>query len=251
MPIDRPYRRTCRQFSDGEYSEGGRWRYIRHERYAKSPEHYIRAFLLLLKDLQNLFDYIEPADENLVCYSYRIYELLFRSCVEVEANCKAILNENGYTKSGDMNMRDYKKINASHRLSSYEVKLPFWHGSNDLRKPFDSWTAGSSLPWYMAYNETKHNRHDSFHKATFGHLIDAVCGVLVLLSSQFYTEDFSPGNTLLALSGPRDGMESAIGEYSRIKFPDDWPISERYDFDWQVLKNDSDPFQEFDYSKVP
>ena len=60
MPITRPYRRTCRAFWDGHYAEGGRWRYIQHPRFAQTPGHYIRAVLLLLKDLQGLFDYVSP-----------------------------------------------------------------------------------------------------------------------------------------------------------------------------------------------
>lgn len=89
MAITRPYKRTCRQFADGQYTEGGRAKYILHPRYARSPEQYVRSFLLLSKDLQEFFDYIEPADVN--CYSYRIHALLLRACVEVEANCKAII----------------------------------------------------------------------------------------------------------------------------------------------------------------
>lgn len=54
----------------------------------------MRAFLLVQKDLQELFDYVEPADKKLCCYSYRIHELLMRTCIEVKANCKAILSEN-------------------------------------------------------------------------------------------------------------------------------------------------------------
>jgi len=69
---------------DGSYANSGHGRYILHARYAKSPQHYVRAFLLLLKDLQKLFDFIEPSDANLSCYSYRIHELLLRTCVEVD-----------------------------------------------------------------------------------------------------------------------------------------------------------------------
>ena len=250
MAVTKPYRRICRQFTGGSYSEGGRSQYIEHPKYAKSPEHYVRAFTLLLKDMQELFDYIEPADKNLSCYSYRVHELLLRACVEVEANCKAILTENGYTKSGDMNMGDYKKINTSHRLSSYEVRMPFWHGPSNIRKPFLPWATGGGLPWYQAYNATKHDRNQSFDSATFEQTIDAMCGLVVLVSSQFYTYDFGPGDSFLALEGSRDGMESSIGGYFRIRYPSDWPLDQRYDFDWQTLEQISDPFQEFDYSVV-
>lgn len=250
MPVNRPYRRTCRQFTDGSYTEGGRWEYMLHPKYAQSPEHYVRAFLLLLKDLQDLFDYVEPADNNLDCYSYRIHALLLRACVEVEANCKAILKENGYTKSVYMTMDDYKKINTTHRLSSYQVKIPNWNGEKNIRFPFLPWARGRPLPWYDAYNTTKHDRHKKFEEATFEHLLDASCGLLVLLSAQFETNDFSSGDTLLSVNGPGDGMKSGIGGYFRVRFPNDWPDKMKYGFDWQKLKHEKDPFQTIDYKKV-
>lgn len=250
MPVERPYRRTCRQFVNGSYAEGGRGQYMVHPKFSQSPEHYIRAFLIILKDLQVLFDYVEPANKNHSCYSYRIHSLLLRACVEVEANCKAILKENGYSRSGDWNMNDYKKIEKTHLLSLYEVKVPIWNGEGAIRSPFSAWSTGASLPWYEAYNITKHDRHSAFEGATFKHLIDACCGLLVLLSAQFETNDFSPGDSALIIEGSSDEMESGIGGYFRVRFPVNWPMELRYDFDWQKLKNESDPFQNIDYSKI-
>jgi hypothetical protein len=170
--------------------------------------------------------------------------------VEVEANCKAILSENGYARAGDWNMRDYKKIEKTHLLSAYEVKVPTWSGSSAMWTPFAAWRSGASLPWYKAYNETKHDRHLKFEEATFKHLIAASCGLLVLLSAQFETNDFSPGNTLLAVGGAGDGMESGIGGFFRVRFPDNWPLELRYDFDWQTLCKESDPFDVIDYASI-
>jgi len=65
MPVSKPYRRTIRQFIDHHYAEGGRWKYIRHPRFATEPEHYVRAFAIIQKDLLELFDFVEPADTNL------------------------------------------------------------------------------------------------------------------------------------------------------------------------------------------
>jgi hypothetical protein len=209
---------------------------------------YIRGFFLLQKDLEHLFEYIEPGDDNLKCYSIRVHELLLRACVEVEANCKAILRENGYPKRKKKlwTMDDYRKVNYSHRLFSFDVKLPYWRGEQRIRRPFGAWGSGEKLVWYQAYNATKHDRQEGFKNATFEHAIDAVCGVLALLSAQFRAEDFS-GRDALVANKPADGFEHAIGEYFVVRYPD-WPQAEQYDFVWDELKGEDDPFQNFLYT---
>lgn len=248
MPVRKPYRRTLRQHLDGTYAESGKWMYILHPRYAQSPSNYIRAFLLIQKDLIELFDFIEPADQNMPCYSYRIHALLLRTCVEVEANLRAILSENGYSKQGNWNMKDdYSKVNESHRLSSYVVKIVNWHGECSERKPFVEWASAGSLPWYSTYNSTKHNRHEKFSEATFDSLVTAVSGLAALMAAQFYNHEYSFGGTLLCDSGVDDGFDSGIGDVFRIRFPNDWLMEERYEFNWQEMENDPDPFQSFAY----
>jgi hypothetical protein len=229
-----------------EHYPGGPFSYVHHPAFAKEPQMYIRGFLLLQKDLEQLFEYIEPSDQNLLCYSFRVYELLLRSCVEVEANCKAILLENAYRRSGNLTMKDYRKIEASHRLSGYEVKLPYWLGAQRIRRPFALWAEGKSLAWYQAYNEAKHNRSEGFAEATLEHAVDAVCAVLVLLSAQFHDEDFIR-DTVVAGS-PSDAFDYAIGGYFVVRYPF-WMPEDRYDMlDWPVKGiTEDDPFQNFPY----
>jgi hypothetical protein len=247
MSVIRPFRRTFRPIADGSQ---GNWSYILHPKFAQSPEHFVRAFILLQKDLDTLSNYVEPAEDNLKCHSFRIHELLLRACIEVEANCKAILLENGYRKSDNLDMRDYKRINVSHHLSSYEINVPIWRGRGSLRKPFAAWANAGKLPWYDAYNQTKHDRHTEFKLASFENMLDAIAGLTVLLSAQFWNHDFGPASRLLSISGPDDGMESAIGDFFRIKFPTDWTSDERYQFDWNQIKDESDPFQNFNFEAV-
>jgi hypothetical protein len=247
MGVSRPYRRTVRPFADGEYSEGGRWMYVEHSAYAKDAEHYIRAFGIIHKDLIELFDYIEPADANLMCYSYRIHELLTRACIEIEANLKAILVENGYSKSGNWTMEDYRKVERSHRLSSYKVKLPTWQGTTHTRLPFADWKAGGGLRWYQDYNAAKHDRHGDFVRANFSALLDAVTGLVALRCAQFFNAGASPGGYLI-LNGPNDGFDETLDDYYRVALPRDWPAAERYDFDWQSIKDEADPFQSYAFA---
>lgn len=255
MSINRPFKRTCRQFVDGHYSEGGRWTYLLHPKYATDPRHYVRAFLLIQQDVLDLFSYVEPSDTNLSTYSHRIQQLLMRTCVEIEANFTAIFLDNRYAKaSQNLNIGDYKLINISHRLSSYEVRIPGWKGAMGRRRPFSAWESNDPLAWYRAYNKSKHNRHENFHLATFDALMDAFCGLNVLLSAQFMDEDYSPGSRSLSLSGScytyegDDGMAPSIGGVLRIRFPTDWPTADCYEFVWPQIATLEDPFENFDYA---
>lgn len=234
------------------------WAYIVDKAYAKTPIHYIRAFKLIQDDLERIFEYLEPSDESLNTYSYRIHELLMRTCIEVEANLKSILNENTYTPdpkrsdSQNYNIGVYRKIEFTHHLSSYEVILPIWNGSERTIKPFQAWGTREALDWYRAYNESKHDRHEAFKKANFGMLVNAVAGLLAVLSAQFGTVDFSSGPSALLLSEDAiDGSSYAIGSLFRIKFPADWIEEEQYDFDWQAIREKPDRFAKFDYDTIP
>ena len=99
MSIEKPYKRIFRpkinEPDDAYYCTDldiGKHRYVFDDSYAESPQSFVRAFLLIQEDLQKLFEYIEPSEQNLKVYSHRIHELLFRTCNEIEANFKAIFN---------------------------------------------------------------------------------------------------------------------------------------------------------------
>jgi len=263
MSQPKPYFLTVRQFTDGHYTLSGRARYIKHPSYSKRPSNYIRSYLLLQKDLQDLFNYIEPSDTSLKTYSFRIHELLTRTCIELEANFKAIFALNKYTRArrrgANLNIEDYCKINQSHYLSEYHVKAPYWSENvmTAVRQPFKDWgtppdpTKPWILSWYQDYNSTKHDRANSLHLANFENLLDAFCGLVALIASQYLFEDFSPGPELLAASsGWNDGFEPSIGDYFRIVIPRHVPAAERYDFDWETLSRDPSPIQQFDYDAI-
>ena len=255
MSIKKPYKRTSRQLSDGSYSNSGNWRYLLHEDFAQDPQHYIRAYLLLQKDLINLFNYVEPCDQNLKTISFRIHELLIRACIEIEANFTAILRENIYSKTNNLNMSDYKLINQTHRLSSFKASVPIWKGLSNMRCPFEDWEKDKPLKWYQAYNKSKHDRHENFDKATFENLIDAMCGLTIILSAQFHNVDYSPNEKILSI-GPyynykgNDGLETGIGGYFRILFPKDWPAEERYDFNWSELEKTESPIDRINFDTL-
>ena len=247
MPVNKPYKRTVRQLVDGSYSNSGNSGYIDHLDYAKSPEKFIRSFLLIQNDIKKLFEYIEPADKNKETYSYRIHGLFVRVCIEVEANCKAILRENGYKKTNYLNMEDYRLIEKTHRLSEYKVKLPRWEGRYGSYRPFGEWAENGELRWYGHYHGIKHDIHTNFKHANIKNLIEATCGLVALLSAQFLNEDFSPEPGSLIIGSLRSDMESSVGGYFWVKYPA-WDKKDRYDFEWQSIKNKPNIIQCHDYN---
>ena len=246
MSIQKPYKRTTRAFTNERIQEGGLKNYIFHKDFANSPQNYIRAYLIIQKDFLNLLDYIEPSDTNLKTYSFRIHELLVRVCIEIEANCVAILSENGYHKSGNLTMSDYKKINKSHKLSSYEVKFPVWKGKENIRKPYENWASDKRLDWWEGYNNSKHDRQKEFEKATFKNLTDALCGLIAIISAQFEDNGDFISEEIYYFKDIGEGMNLAIGGYFRIKYPV-WTEDEKYNFKWSEIEKDENPIEKYKY----
>lgn len=259
MIHSKPYHRNLRPCRTvGGYQSYSRSDFIIDPDYARNPSHFVRAFNLIQDDLQAIFEYVEPSDECLGAYSYRMHALLMRTCIEIEANFKAILEENIFTPSGKYpNMADYRKIDYTHRLSSYEVMLPIWNYQPKIFAPFAIWKAmrgqaaqGSVSPsWYKAYNASKHDRHYEFRQASFGSLVEAVAGLLVVVSSQFGCHDFNPGPGHLLYSVPYP-FEPAIGHLFKVKYPNDWADNELYDCNWGLLKKETDRFAKFNFDAI-
>jgi len=261
MTLHKPYKRTIRMLANGTYRNHGHWQYLLHPKFASDPQHYIRAFLLIQEDLQKLFEFVEPCDENKNTISLRIQELLTRVCIEIEANFTAILTENKYSNTGNWNLKnDYCLIEYTHKLSAYEVKFPVWKGESHTRIPFANWSKKSNknwhvLDWYQAYNKSKHDRHLHFDKATFDTLLNSISGLVVLLSAQFMNESYSPNPKSLGIGSiysfdynPK--METAIGDYFRVQFPEEWEENEKYGFDWQAISQLDDPINKIDYDII-
>jgi hypothetical protein len=98
VSLSKPFHRNVRAMKPTPNSGYSGWAYIEDPDYAKNPEHYVRALILIQNDLMSIFEYVEPSEEGRSAYSYRIHALLMRTCVEIEANFKAILEENTATR---------------------------------------------------------------------------------------------------------------------------------------------------------
>lgn len=260
-PFHRTYRPVTKSESNYWYSS---WAYITDREYSQNPEHYVRWFLLIQEDLKKLFEFIEPSDINLKTYSFRIYELFMRVCIEIEANFKAILRENNFTpfyqnweRNGQprdeskWKLSDYKKVNKTHFLSGYSVEFPVWNWERKIFSPYKEWGIQDKLSWYDAYNNCKHDRYQKFAEANFENLLWAISWLLVLLTSQFRDVSFQPWVETLATNsgGQYYDWEFGIWDYFIIDFPD-FPEEIVYNFNWSELKKEGSRFDKIDYNNI-
>lgn len=236
--INRPFKRTYRPNRETSSL------YEHDERFAINGRQYIENFKLIQKDLLHLFDYVEPCEENKTTFSMRIHELYVRACIEVESNFVAILKENDYSKHGNWNIVDFKKINATHLLSKYSIKVPHWHGRDFRFAPFQDWENTDTLFWYQAYNKIKHNKYKDYSKANLFNLLNAVSANLILLSSQFFIHDINLFWDMYNLGN--ESTHLAIGKYFQITFPD-FPDEMKYNFNWQEIKGEPEPFENLQF----
>ena len=140
MSIVKPYNRIWRSlkgYDPNSFTETRTLRYLYDDRFVCQGEMrtLITTCRLMFQDLYQLFYFIEPHDDNLNTYSHRVYELYFRATTEFESNCKRILEENGYVRSGNWNINDYEKISSVARLPEYKVKFKRWTTAYDF-EPF-------------------------------------------------------------------------------------------------------------------
>jgi hypothetical protein len=245
MSLTKPYFRIARGISyddeDDLFTP-----YVLDARYCQERSSLCRAYKILQKDLETLFEYIEPCDSNNETYSHRTFELMLRICTEFEANCKGILAANNYNNnSNNLNIKDYWKINTATKLSDYKLILKTWHPNPLELRPFSQWQHADYQPlsWYQAYNDAKHNRDTKFHRSNLECTIQALAGLLCILYAQFNihtTHLYRPPQMLYSEDSlGMEGLEGSIFDIS----PPTWSDLESYDFEWKVLKHTPDPFE--------
>lgn len=119
----------------------------------------------------DVFRTVEPVTPNLQTYGHQIRQLLILACNEVETQTKGILKANNCPGAGkNMNIKDdYFKLAKPMKLSAWKVRLASYPDYPEL-VPFAAWSGPDyqPLPWYRAYNDTKHDREGAFAKGIIG-----------------------------------------------------------------------------------
>jgi hypothetical protein len=148
----------------------------------------VQQIELLLEDLAAIFRVVSPSMRNLEAFGAGIRDLIILACTEVEAQWKGILTANHVQPAGIFfKTTDYVKLYSPLKLNEYELYLVRYPDIKPTA-PLRSWDATNpttSLPWYEAYNQVKHDREKHFKDASLGHAIEAVAACIVMLAAQF------------------------------------------------------------------
>ena len=148
-------------------------------------------FLAIDRDLDVLSRYIDFVDANMAVYSTELTKLYLSVCSEIDVVARQLtkkIDQTAKTRSID----DYRR-----RISPrypYFLRFPVAvrrYGSSLV--PWESWSADKNPSWWQSYNKVKHHRHQFFHEANLRNVLNAACGLFVLVF-YFYQEAFYSGS---------------------------------------------------------
>jgi len=171
-----------------------------------------QALRLLVERLDELLLYIEPDGNGLKAHSHKTRELLILACTEVENTWKHYMRLAGVTpiSGGDFPTKDYVRLLGPLFFSEFEISLKPY-GSVPRMRPFFGWDPAAptrSLPWYDAYNKTKHDRSTYFGEATLHNCLMAIAANLTLFCVRFSPFPlFQTAGTLAPLVNHLFGIE--------------------------------------------
>jgi hypothetical protein len=148
-----------------------------------------QSLLLLIHRLDEVLLTIEPTANTLSSFGHKTRELLILACTEAENYWKRYMVVSGLPQpQNGFTTNDYIRLRAPLFLHEFEVSMPRYSAIPAMR-PFLDWSRQPSptttLPWYHAYQMTKHDRDVHFDKASLSNCIQAVAANLILFSVRF------------------------------------------------------------------
>ena len=105
------------------YWPGPIYRSVSQARDGEKISESMVALRILFNKLEELFETIEPGQDNLSAYGHKTREVLLLACMEVESSWTAVLKENGYPQRPTWNTNDYVKLLGPMFLDGYKVSL--------------------------------------------------------------------------------------------------------------------------------
>ncbi|WP_072617494.1 hypothetical protein [Pandoraea vervacti] len=145
-----------------------------------------QALRILVEKLDEILLFIEPSPTGLKSYGHKTRELLILACTEIENSWVRYLSLAGHS-TGRFTTNHYVRLLGPLHLADYEIAFALFDGLPALR-PFLGWSSTSptaTLPWYDAYNKTKHDRATHFSLATLENCLHALAAAIALFCVRY------------------------------------------------------------------
>ena len=140
--------------------------------------HFWRYFQTIESDLIRLSRYIELDTANYSTYSVELSRILLAAGSEIDVMmrqlCVAI-----DTTSKDKTIKKYAEriLSKEPDIVSMNVFIPDY---NIELNPFSGWTSTRNPQWWIDYNQVKHNRDNSFNKASLENVLNIVSALFLI-----------------------------------------------------------------------
>jgi len=157
----------------------------------------IRSYANLCKEMDEIFNYINPTPKNNQTFGHKCRELLILACTEFEYLVLQFLKENNYPAKKRYTTEDYYVAQEVFKLNEYAVQLKMYPMFG-LIAPFYGWDKSQptkSMRWYDSYNKVKHDRGGNFEESNLINMIFSVSAIHIILVAQYGERIF--GNSAL------------------------------------------------------
>ncbi|MBN1281636.1 MAG: hypothetical protein JW985_01565 [Alphaproteobacteria bacterium] len=150
---------------------------------------------ILMQKLDEILLYLEPTADSLNTYGHKLRELLILSCTEIENSWGEYLKLSGLSITRPTT-NEYVRLKSALFLAEFEIRFSR-HPFIKVLRPFESWDATNpttSLPWYDAYNQTKHSKNDNFNKSTLENCLNAIAANIIMFCVKYGPYEITAGN---------------------------------------------------------
>lgn len=146
---------------------------------------YWQYYLSFEEDIDRLFRYIEPSEQNFSVYSVELTRLYLAICSEIDVLLKAYckLLDAG---SNPSRINEYAEVVVSSKKGLCSQTVNFQRFGLSMT-PFSEWEQLSTPDWWKKHNGVKHNRGVNFRDANLGNVLNAFAA-LYLLNLYYYHE---------------------------------------------------------------
>ena len=137
-------------------------------------------YLSLEKELQEISEYVSIHKDNLSVFSFKIMQLYFAVCTDIDSIFKHIQSNLNVTKSR-LTIEDHiQMLNDKFPLVRNTIVELKFSGQVLEFTPFEPLFLNSKDTWWKDYNSVKHSRSDNFHKANLNNLLNSLSALHIL-----------------------------------------------------------------------